>query len=371
MGALLTATRAARPGELIQRIAGWWRAEFINLLPSRLAAVLFVAGRPRLVLVRRDGGVSLRLTDPRAGLDTSETSSMEPEAAISALLTRHGLDRHEVALGLRLPETSVYRRDILLPPEARGAVDSIVPQDLLRRTPFKADDIYSDHAASTAADGRIAVQQWVTRRQHVKEAADQVGMSLEQIRFVVFGDAAPTIRLAREAEGRQPYRVALAALCCSAVLLAGMVAGLTYVRQQAALDRLESDIAVARRSAERVRATMEQLRERRTALARLRLQRHEQPGLIDVWDEVTRLLPAHSWLTELRLTEGANARSVSVTLTGFSTAAPSLVGIFDGSKLFVDAALTSPVAMDPIEGRERFSLQTRVRMPDAAKEATQ
>ncbi|WP_315787738.1 MULTISPECIES: PilN domain-containing protein, partial [unclassified Bradyrhizobium] len=82
----------------------------------------------------------------------------------------------------------------------------------------------------------------------------------------------------------------------------------------------------------------------------------------------SRILPKHSWLTELRLVEGANPRSATVTMTGFSAAAPSLINTLGKSRLFVDAALTSPVAMDPIENRERFSLQARIRVPDAIKE---
>ncbi|CCE00694.1 hypothetical protein BRAS3809_3630002 [Bradyrhizobium sp. STM 3809] len=363
--------RTVRPGELMQRAASWWCAELLDLLPSRVAAWLSATGQPRIVLERREGALRLRLTDPRSRLAVSAISSLDAEAAIAALLTRHGLDRRDVALGLSLPEAGMFSRDIVLPAEARGAIDAIVPQDLLRRTPFKAEDIYSDHAAGATVDGRVAVRQWVTRRRTVQEAADQLGLQVAQIGFVVFGDAAPTIRLASNAPGRRPASIWLAALCCSAVLLAGALAGLTYVRQQAALDQLDADLVVARRNAEQVRAIMEQLRERRTTLSRLRLQRYAQPGLIDIWNEATRLLPAHSWLTELRLAEGTQAPSLSVTLTGFSTAAPSLVGIFDTSKLFVDAALTSPVAMDPIEGRERFSLQATVRMPDAAKEPKQ
>jgi general secretion pathway protein L len=363
---------ATRPRELMQLALSWWCAELVDLLPQRIAAAFSATGKPRVVLDPSNGGVTLTLCDPRSGLDVTETSSAEPLAAIEVLMTRHRIDRRGAELGLRLPEARVFCRDIVLPAEARGALETIVPQDLMRRTPFKAEDIYSDFVAGTATDGRIAVRQWVTRRQHVHEAADALGVPIAQIGFVVFGeaDAPPTIRLARARAGGQPFRIALAALCCSAVLLSGALAGLTYIRQQAALDRLDVEIAVVRRGAERVRATVEQLRERRTALMRLRLQRSELPGLIDVWDEVTRSMPRHSWLTELRLTESANARGSMVTLTGFSTAAPSLVGIFDGSKLFVDAALTSPVAMDPIEGRERFSLQARIRMPDALKEGT-
>ncbi len=111
------------------------------------------------------------------------------------------------------------------------------------------------------------------------------------------------------------------------------------------------------------------MRERRDALGRLRLQKSEAPGLIDLWDETTRVLPLHSWLTEFRLTEGAGKREGQVTMIGFSSAAPSLVGIVDGSRLLSDAALTSPVAFDATEGRERFALQAKVRLPETLKEA--
>jgi general secretion pathway protein L len=125
---------------------------------------------------------------------------------------------------------------------------------------------------------------------------------------------------------------------------------------------------IANRKAQQVRLLVDQLRERRDALARLRLQRSEAPGLVDLWEEVTRILPGHSWLTEFRLTEGAATREEQITMIGFSSAAPGLVGIVDGSRLFFDAALTSPVAFDASEGRERFSLQAKVRSSDALKE---
>jgi general secretion pathway protein L len=145
------------------------------------------------------------------------------------------------------------------------------------------------------------------------------------------------------------------------VVFAVLSGFLKYTGQQTALDRLEADIAVTSRKAQQVRQTIDQLRQRRDALVRLRLQRGEAPGLIDLWEEMTRILPQHSWLTELRLVEGSGGREAQVMMSGFSGAAPSLVGIVDGSRLFSDAALTSAVAFDPNEGRERFSLQAKVR----------
>ncbi|WP_244440702.1 PilN domain-containing protein [Bradyrhizobium oligotrophicum] len=368
---MLATVRAARPRDWAQSAAAWWCREAVDLLPQRFVAALAPAGRPRLLVDRDDTGIRLQLNDPRSGVQAGETTHAgEVTAAIASILQRHGLDRRDVDLGLRLPEESVFRRELMLPPEAKGAIDTIVPQNLLRRTPFKAEDIYCDHLTATSPDGRIAVRQWVTRRHHVQQAADQLGLAVAHIDFVVFGDdqTSPSIRLARPAAARKTSTVAIAVLGALAVLLGSSIAVLTFARQQATLARLDAEIVVARKGAERVRVLVDQLRERRTALSRLRLQRSEVPGLIDVWDEASRILPKHSWLTELRLVEGANPRSATVTMTGFSAAAPSLINTLGGSRLFVDAALTSPVAMDTIENRERFSLQARIRVPDAIKE---
>jgi len=370
-GALLAAVRATRPRDRVQSAVAWWCREALDLLPQRIAAALAPAGRARLMVGPSESGLRLRLDDPRSGMDVCETAGSEQAAvAIASMLKRHGLDRGDADLGLRLPEESVFCRDLALPREARGAIDTIVPQDLLRRTPFKAEDIYCDHLTATSPDGRLAVRQWVTRRHHVQQAADRLGLAVAQLAFVVFGDdqASPSIRLARPPAARKTSTVAIAALGCLAVLLGTGIAVLTFIRQQATLDRLDAEIVVARKNAERVRARVDQLRERRTTLSRLRLQRSEVPGLIDVWDEASRILPKHSWLTELRLVEGANLQSPSITMTGFSAAAPSLINTLGESKLFVDAALTSPVAMDPIESRERFSLQAKLRVPDAFRE---
>ena len=114
---------------------------------------------------------------------------------------------------------------------------------------------------------------------------------------------------------------------------------------------------------------MEKIEKNRSTLARIRLQKSEMPGLLDVWEETTRVLPSHSWLTELRLTEVPEKNDQLVAMTGFSAEATNLVGLIDRSPMFADASLTSPVALDPIEGRERFALQAKLRKSGPFKEA--
>jgi general secretion pathway protein L len=81
------------------------------------------------------------------------------------------------------------------------------------------------------------------------------------------------------------------------------------------------------------------------------------------------MLPAHSWLTELRLTEVPEKNEQLLAMTGFSAGATDLVKLIDRSALLADASLTAPVAVDPIEGRERFALQARVKRSGRSNEA--
>jgi general secretion pathway protein L len=80
---------------------------------------------------------------------------------------------------------------------------------------------------------------------------------------------------------------------------------------------------------------------------------------LQVWEELSRILPDDSWVQELRLAQqGQNGHEL--TITGFSTAAASLVEVLDRSTLLANVALTAPISLDPIEKRERFVLKARI-----------
>jgi general secretion pathway protein L len=111
------------------------------------------------------------------------------------------------------------------------------------------------------------------------------------------------------------------------------------------------------------------LEQKQALLLRIQLRKRDAAGLLDIWQEATRLLPSHSWLTELRLSEAAGDREQRVAMSGFSAAAASLVGLIDASPRFADASLTSPIAPDSVEERERFSLQAKVRNMSSRREA--
>jgi general secretion pathway protein L len=377
MQILLSQFEIARLPTLLRRLGAWWLKEFLELFPERVAERLAGKGRTLLVAAVDQEGITLQLLNGAGTPIASEraTPGDNALAEMERLLRSGNIQRRDVDIGLRLPAERLFRRQLLLPAEAIDSIDAIVAQDLAKKTPFKPEDIYSDHTLERVDGNKIAVRQWITRRQYVQQALSALNIDIGQLAFLVFEGSeaerpAPLINLRPEAQLRRSwYRKAHLILCCSAFVLATLAGGLKYWDQQATMDRLDAQIAAVGSKAQQVRALVDQLQAKKNALLRLRLQRSEAPGLIDLWEETTRVLPSHSQLTEFRLVEIAGKREAQVTLSGFSSAAPSLVAIIDSSPLFYDAALTSPIAFDATEGRERFALQARVRMPEAFKEA--
>jgi len=372
----LAQIRIAKWAVVWRRLTDWWLSEFLNLFSEKGREWLKGKARPSLLISASEVGARLDLVSggtltPSASASIGAMHGVADQ--IAQFLRSHDLDPKRVEIGLKLAADGIFSRQVLLPVEAADAIGDIVAQDLVRKTPFKPADIYSDYVALNHGT-KIVVNQWIVRRRYVERALEQLNIGIEHLSFVTFdnqraGEPAPTISLKMKAETRRArFRTLTLGFFCSALVLAALGGGLRYWKQQIEMDRLAEEIVMANKKAQKVRSLVDQLQEKKRALLQVRLQRSELPGLIDIWEEITRVLPLESWLTELRLIEATGKGDEQIAMAGFSSAAPGLVGIVDSSPLLYDAALTSPIAVDPTEGRERFALQAKVKTPDILKE---
>jgi general secretion pathway protein L len=352
----------AKAHERLSVFGRWWLQEFLALFPQRVADWLIEQGSRTLVITPEQDEVTLQLLTDRRRVVASSRLDREGYSAdaIGAFLKSHGLRRSDVLIGIGLPPNSVFCRSFTLPLETKRSLDAIVVQDLLAKTPCQLDAIHHAHAVARN-DGKFDVSQWVVRRDHVASAADALGLEPGEVAFIeapgagASGDPVPTIMLRQAAHGGGRWLRSIAlTLVLTALVLAVAAVGSTLQRQQLALDHLRSEITVARAKAKKVHSLIEEVERAQTTLFQLRASRGE-PGLLDVWAEVSRILPPHTWLSELRLSETPDGRQV--VMTGFSEAAASLVGLIDRSPLFKEAALVGPVTVDQAERKERFIIQ--------------
>ena len=87
------------------------------------------------------------------------------------------------------------------------------------------------------------------------------------------------------------------------------------------------------------------------------------PGSLAAWDELSRVIPDHTFLTEVRVAGG------TITLSGVSSDAARLVRILDGSRLFTGATLVGPITPDANERRDRFRMSLKLRKAGAGRVA--
>lgn len=356
-----------RGSELLRTFGQWWLKEFLAPFPERVSDWLIERGSRILVLAVEEGTVALQLmSDRRRLLASAQVSRNEysPEL-IDAFLQSHRHTRKLVSIGVSLPPSSIFGRSLVLPLETKRSLDAIVVQDLVAKTPFQLDDIYHAHTARRVAD-KIAIYQWVVRRGHVNEVVEALGLDLNDIAFVesqgakVDDEPLPVMTLRRPPADRNRWvQRASLAFAMTAFLLAVTAGGLTYQRQQLILDSLGAEVTTAKAKAKHVLAAIDKLEQEQARLLHLRSRKSGEPGLLDVWEEITRVLPSHTWLTELRISETLESRQV--VMSGFSVAAAQLVGFVDRSALFSDASLIAPISMDQTEERERFAIQANVK----------
>jgi len=224
---------------------------------------------------------------------------------------------------------------------------------VVRRTPFELCDIW--HGATKVDGGSDDVQalcHWIVRRDRAESALAEVGLHSSDIDFLAVthaADVSETVIEFRSAGNQDPPWAARAIrglALASLVVALGCLAVFEW-RQASVAASLESKISEARLGAHSGSDGLHPVGRLFAMKASI--------GILEIWDELSRILPDHTLLTEQRLADG------KVTLSGFSADAAGLVRILDQSPLFSGASLAAPITPDGVEQKDRFSIVLNVR----------
>jgi general secretion pathway protein L len=301
-------------------------------------------GRPRgLPIGIRRGPVETRL--PLHGFGVS---------ALTSWLAERGLSRENVTLGPVIGRELFFLRDLSVPTAALGALPKILDQEVLRRTPFQLSQIWHAGVATAAGAGDVVLMcHWIIRKDRAEAALAELGFKASDIDFIAArtadGEVMPVISLGTPHLADPPWvraairRLAVAGLCS---VLLGLVA--FEWCQASVATGIEASLMEAREGAQDGHDGFGEA-------ARLYAMKAD-PGVLDIWNELSRVLPDHTFLTETRIADG------KVTLSGFSADAARLIRTIDQSPLFTGATLAAAITPDAKEHKDRFSIGFRVRV---------
>jgi general secretion pathway protein L len=346
------------------RFLFWWRDELAALIPASLRRSL---GRRERLLVLERSPESLTAYQ-RVGEREHEVGRIALDAA--ADLGRHRLGdilakakRAGTPSVLRLPATGVLERHLELPAAADADLRRILYFEIDRQTPFRPEETYFDYKVTERHAGgkRQSVELVIVPRKVVEDCIAEFGDLGLAPDFVEVAPTAgrPMTRISLRGADEKSGHFGFGSLI-NALLILVIVAELAVAiriplearRETAAL--LATEVNQARDRAEATREKQKELDQILATRRRLQQKKLETPSVSATLEELTRLLPDNVWLTNLQFADG------EVRLTGYATAAATLVALIDASPMFQTPKFNAPVTQDAQIGKERFSLSFKL-----------
>lgn len=343
---------------MVRDFLSWWLGQLADLLPQRLrrsapgaadATVITPIGTAGQAVegiavgLRRDGAVTPlgHFALGASGLADIPRSPGKPAV-------------------LRLSEADVLAKTVGLPLAAERGLAQALEFEMDRETPFKSEEIYWNHRVEAVdrPNGRLLVRLVLAPRAGLGFLLDllgQAGITPARIEIADGPDAGFWLPLdgGGHADDRHanPLVKPLAA-CCALLALAAVVT--PFVRQSAALSRLDQSLATGRAAAAEADRLHGEIAHLAGSADLIQREREKVGQPLAVLAAATRVMPDDSYLTEMQLQQR------KLTMSGRSAAAARLIGAIAADNEFHNPAFAAPVTRIEALHQEIFTIVTEV-----------
>ena len=349
----------------------WWTNELVQLVPEALSPQGRVA---RLPLISMQGDVVTLLAAPAGAVaqpvqvDLANLDALRARTAIRGLLERAGETRGRARLAL--PRDQVLVRRVTLPLATEENLAQVLGFEMDRLTPFRAEDVYHDEriVSRDPAAGTLAAILAVVRRESLDARLERLralGVSVQGIALQEEPShpGAPLDLLPTEQRGeaespaeRLLRRVLIAAV---AVLVVAVLFVPIWQKRETAI-ALNPVVEKARQDAEATDAIARELERQVSEYNFLLAKKHGSYPALAYIEEVSRLLPDHTWVQELQIKNTGKTRELQIQ--GETNSSAKLLETLAQSQLLQDVNSRGTVTRGSVPGTERF-MMTAVTKP--------
>lgn len=342
-------------------LARWWLNEFRNLLPHSFITWLHAERRPQLQLHSDELGVTATLLDRRERLIFSDRAAWPSYArrTLDAWIKAAAKHDRSCEIVVSFAASDVITHKLVVPAEALPHISQILQDYVARKTPLAPDQVLIGHSATHADPGRLNVDLLLLSKDRFQQVLSRLQLLAREVDSVIgpktASDALVRIRIGSKRSLGRPVPARLAvSLASISLLFVALGTAVTLVRHQALLNDLDARTKEMASSAGEVTEQLRRIQESRSETLEILVARGA-PGIVEVWEELARLLPDSAYLTNFEIRGGV------LQIAGFSAAATELIPILERSDLFTEVALSGPVLADGAKRKEQFSLRAKLR----------
>ena len=337
---------------------------FGTWIAAVVAALRFVAARirsqPRVLLVERDAAnFTARVVAAKKGPVLPEASFRllhgRPEPALTAEW-RAALRGSHIDVVMR-PEQVLFRA-VDFPRQATAFLDGMIRAQIDRLTPWPASEVeFGTTPPVPVANERIALTVAATSKQKIQPllriAADCGAASVAGLVSEPDAAAGPIKLFDRTLTGAASGKVDVARMVRMTLVGTALAAAASFAISAYVGGMLDAEQQDLQHRISQRRAAL-RVGEPGSAEALLARRKQTSPSSVMVLEEVSRVLPDTTYITELRV-EGDK-----VQLLGLTQDAPSLIRLLEQSPQFARATFFAPTTRSQSDPGERFHIEAHI-----------
>lgn len=330
-------------GKTPSQVSRWFSEELAGLFPGWMKAMFF--GVPMASKLK----FSKNIKDivKKRGYFIAPTQLLNSEIPSLKPMRKRVVDA-------TVPSAFFLKRTVEAPASARKKLIAIVELDMVRRTPFRPDTVYTLNGRPKKLGNSIFIDQWIAKRVDIEDLRarfDALGLRIRRIYVDDVTAQGPIADLSGMiSPNTNRWRGLNALLFLGAIILAGMVwlfpAWLASVEQQ----NLAGTITRYRTQALVLRKGLDLLHSREQERSAFLDIVYKQPKLTQTLRDLTIALPDDVWISDLNF----SPNHVVVSGEAKQSAAQLVLDISSGTK-FQNPRLNGVVSR-AANGAERFEL---------------
>ena len=334
----------------------WWSGELFELLPGNMQKA--IAQRRQKLYVEPVGDELLMSLGNHAAQQEVLRLPVDSADAGDADIPR---DVQQTLL--LLPRNKVLSKHISLPVAAEENLGEVLGFEMDLHTPFTASQVYYDYTIVGRDNERqtLTVDLVYAPRDAVESLVDKatsLGLQTDVVtcRRRDNSNLQPVNLLPQDMRRARRLDVKNLNLALTALLAVLLVAAVTIpiVQKNRAIAELEAQVQAAAAEA-REGSELRQNLEKMADASRFLIEKKATKTLtVALIDEVSRLLPDHTWISRLDLANG------QLQLQGQSSASASLIATIESSPRFENARFRSPVVQIAGSDKERFHISADI-----------
>ena len=351
-------------GNKPQEFFTWWISELVGMLPVAKSA----AGK------KSQRGLTIQLEQKTCHLQWESGHRIANLAKKFSSDT--AVDKYSNAIeqdkklsvdicNIQLSNKQILRRSISLPLSTEENLENVISYEMDRYTPFKKEDVYFDVKVQDrdVKEQKITVLLSVIKKtvlDEVMQFASASNMSIQNV-FAIneseqnqhesfsFLKQHQHSNTQHRPSGFNKY------LLVTTILLALLALILPVAKNYWLAEQYSSQLRAMEGDIKQARQLQSRYKELKQDVEFLANQGKDSVKVLDLLNELTRVVPDHTTLSRFSLEES------NVRIKGLSASASNLISIIDSSENFSGVQFIAPVTQNSKTGKESFSIEFQPR----------